>query len=651
LKTSQSLKKKISYYSYPFRTANGDLIARKSSYSETPRLIKLTKNRQEKTITHIGNSNNSFVSYSNHGAIWIENQSNPRWGNVDAARVMYYDFEAKKKRVLVEKDRLFYAALCPMAEKFMTVILTENLEYQLSEYALSNGVQTSIYRNPENWDIAYPLYDKMQENTLYYVARKNGLLALIKHDLEKDSQLFLTEWINGTMVELGQSDSEIYFRASFSGIDNIYHVSKNGNKMINQATSVAVAAGHPFYNKGTNELIFSNITNTGSHLVNIDLTKEASKLFNTNSIKVYEDLNALKENGSILNQLPDHSYEEKPYKGFLRGWKFHSWGLLPSFGSSIEGTYLPSLASANVFLNMDDILGSNGLALNFTRYFNEEENAYGIDYTMGKFFPKLNIGYQYRGRKIAASRGDRVLEFNEQEALVGLSIPLEIITGNYTWNTNLAANWKGIQQFRADDFFEFDNSKFGLYELKGAVAVNRQRAYQNLQSRFGGGLGMTYAKSFQANFAKLFRMEASLLLPGFGKNHGLAIQQGFYEESNDNLYRFPNSFSLGRGHAIFGIQNAYRTSFDYKMPLFYPDFGINGITYIKRMRMNLFFDTTRAKDSVGETDLRSTGAEFRFDQTVFNLFDLPIGFRVGYRLPNEFLPDLNPVFINLIIGQ
>jgi hypothetical protein len=644
-------KKKISYYSYPFVRNNNYLIARKSSFSITPKLVKIDEDGQERTLTHLGISNNAFVSYADKGAIWIENQSNPRWENVDAARVMYYDFNFKTKRVLIEKDRFYYAAISPKEDKFITIKLTTDLVYLLSEYGLQNGIETSTFKNPENWDLAYPMYDNKEANLLYYIARKNGKLAIIKHDLDKDVQMLLTDWLNETMVELTQSETEIFFRASFSGIDNIYSVSKAGNKTIQQATSVPVSAGYPFYNQGTNELLFSNLTNTGTHLTSTVLDPENDEIFNLDSFKIYEELDGLNENGNILNKIPDRAYEETPYKGFLRGWKFHSWGLLPSFGSSDEGAYLPSLASANVFLNMDDILGANGLILNYTRYFNEDENAYGIDYTMGKYFAKLNLGYEYRGRKVAASKGNRILEFDEQEALVGLSVPLEIISGNYTWNTNLEANWKGIQQLKAKEFFEFDISKFGLYELKGAVSVNRRKAYQNLQSRFGGGLSIRYAESFQDNIAKIFRTEASLLLPGIGQNHGLEIQQGYYDESDDNLYRFPNSFSLGRGHNIFGIQNAYRTTVNYKMPLFYPDFGINGITYIKRVRMNLYFDTTHAKDSVGETDLRTAGAEFRFDQTFMNLFDLPIGFRVGYRFDNKFLPNLNPVYVNLIIGN
>jgi hypothetical protein len=644
-------KKLVSYYSYPFMNHAGDIIARKSTYKETPKLVLIDPNGSEKALVSIGVSNNPFVSYSEKGAIWIENQTNPRWDNVDLAKVIYYNFKSDKKQILAQNERFFYAAICPKADKIAAIKLNLNLEYELSEYGLNNGIETSKYNNPENYDLAYPIYDLEDEDILYYVARKNSKMAIVKHDLNSDRQFLLTDWLNATMVELTQSETELYFRGSFTGIDNIYSIKKQGSKTINQVTSVPVAAGYPFYNVASKELIFGDLTNTGTHLVRLKIGESRIKELNLEEFKTYDALNDLEENGSILNSLPDHSYSEMPYSGFFRGWKFHSWGLLPYFGSSNEGSYLPSLASANAFLYMDDILGANGLALNYTRYFNEEENAYGINYSMGKFFTKLTIGYEYRGRKVAAERSDRILKYDEQEALVGLSVPLEMIAGNYIWNTNVETNWKGIQQFRSSEFYEFDNSKFGLYELKAGFSVNRRRAYQNLQSKLGGGMKITYAESFQTSIAKLFRMDASLLFPGVGKNHGLEIQQAYYDEASDNLYRFPNTFSLGRGHSIFGIQNAYRTSINYKMPLFYPDFGINGFTYIKRVRMNLFFDNTHAKDAAGETDLRSTGAEFRFDQTFLNLFDLPIGFRVGYRLPNEFLPNLSPVYFNLLIGN
>lgn len=642
--------KTVTNYAYPFRLNDGSIIARKSSFKETPKLIKRDENGKEVGLCDIGISNNPFLSYSKKGVLWIENQSNPRWSNVDLARLVFYNFENDSKRVLLEKERYYYAAINPDATEFVTVRLDESLNYHLNIHSFISGEMKKQLGNKENWDIAYPLYDNQSQN-LYYVARANGKLAILKHNLIEDERINLTGWLNALMVELAQSNTDIYFRANFEGIDNIYSVSKSGDGILKKVSSVPVGAGYPYIDTEAKEVIFSNQNNMGYHLASMPIKRAVGNVVIQNdaeNISFYQDLDSLPENENILEQIPEISYEPKPYKGFFRGWRLHSYGLLPAFNTDDGG---PSVASATGFIQMDDILGANSLSFNYTRYVTEEENAYSVDYVMAKYFAKLNIGYEYRGRKVEASRGDRILEFDEQEATVGLNVPLEIIKGNYIFRTNAVANWKGIQQFRSDSFVEFDNSKFGLYELSGSLAISRQRAYQNLQSRFGGGVNVYYAKSFKEGIAKRFNATANILLPGIGRNHGLEIQQGIYKERAGNLYRLPNTFSLGRGHRLLGIEDALRTSVNYRMPLFYPDWGVNGLTYFKRVRMNAYLDNAHIKGTAASTNLTSVGAEFSFDQTVLNILDMTMGVRVGYRFENEFLPDLNPTYVNVIIGS
>jgi hypothetical protein len=67
-----------------------------------------------------------------------------------------------------------------------------------------------------------------------------------------------------------------------------------------------------------------------------------------------------------------------------------------------------------------------------------------------------------------------------------------------------------------------------------------------------------------------------------------------------------------------------KIAFNYHMPLFYPDFGIAGIVYFKRIRTNLFFDWSEAynqspnkKEFLGQYN--SAGAELIFDLNFLNL--------------------------------
>jgi len=66
------------------------------------------------------------------------------------------------------------------------------------------------------------------------------------------------------------------------------------------------------------------------------------------------------------------------------------------------------------------------------------------------------------------------------------------------------------------------------------------------------------------------------------------------------------------------------------MPLLYPDFGVNGLGFVKRLRTNLFYDYTKLRfNTPGQpwSEFNSCGVELVVDMTLFNLVELPIGAR------------------------
>jgi hypothetical protein len=77
-------------------------------------------------------------------------------------------------------------------------------------------------------------------------------------------------------------------------------------------------------------------------------------------------------------------------------------------------------------------------------------------------------------------------------------------------------------------------------------------------------------------------------------------------------------------------------SIDYRFPICYPDFGVAGIVYFKRIRANLFYD--RSTIELKEYDLKfaqnSTGFEIIMDTELLNALPFSLGFRTSF-LQNE----------------
>ena len=117
--------------------------------------------------------------------------------------------------------------------------------------------------------------------------------------------------------------------------------------------------------------------------------------------------------------------------------------------------------------------------------------------------------------------------------------------------------------------------------------------------------------------------------PGLFKNHSF-MARGVYQmiQNGDKTFAlhqkelYPRGASVRRAQHYYSYKEYYAMAFDYQLPVAYPDWGVPGIIFVKRIRFNMIFDYARYKSpyaSVGGVvqskwfDLNSYGGEFIFD--------------------------------------
>jgi hypothetical protein len=233
-------------------------------------------------------------------------------------------------------------------------------------------------------------------------------------------------------------------------------------------------------------------------------------------------------------------------------------------------------------------------------------------------------------------------------------LPLSWLSGNYQWQSNISTDIKNIQFLEGEDEMEWTNPQTTLFDLNARISSARQRAFQNIQSRFGFELRARKAKSFAGERADLGNAQLATLLPSFARNHGITITAGTQKEDFENGYQLNDTFNYPRGFRVTDNDQVNRLGIDYKLPLLYPDFGFAGLTYFKRIRANLFYDFGQLVRGQNTFNTQSAGIELRLDQTALNLIDLPVGVRLGYRIQDPFATLGNPLpktFVELLIGN
>jgi hypothetical protein len=154
-------------------------------------------------------------------------------------------------------------------------------------------------------------------------------------------------------------------------------------------------------------------------------------------------------------------------------------------------------------------------------------------------------------------------------------------------------------------------------------------AARDIQPRWGQSLAIHYHHTpWKGEYkGSLFSITGKLYFPGLFRHHGLALTGG-YEKQNPENYHFPSRMLFARGYGSQYFDSLFKLSVDYAMPLWYPDWGIGGLFFLKRLRLNFFHDFVYGRSSYLKQNFHSVGVDLLFD---FHLFDLPQMIELGPR--------------------
>ena len=125
---------------------------------------------------------------------------------------------------------------------------------------------------------------------------------------------------------------------------------------------------------------------------------------------------------------------------------------------------------------------------------------------------------------------------------------------------------------------------------------------------------------------------SAFLFPGILKHHNLKL--GFsYQFLDGEYYTFPLFVNYPRGFFNYNIINdIFKYTADYRLPVLYPDANIAGFMYIKRIKASLFCDYANGVSyEYGKREYLSSDTELTFDIIpVRAMMPLGIGCRYIY---------------------
>ena len=618
----------VTNYYFPQFGKNNQIVALKNSYKETEKLVSVN-NQMETPITSIGFSFSDYFNLQNGIFTWTEFNRNGRRNNTQYSNIYIFDSKTNEKRKLTKKGKYFSPALSSDAEKVVAIHIATDLTHTLQILNTRDGRLEAKLPIADGASITRSIFSK-DSKSIYYIIKSKNFIWIESKNLFTNETKQLSPKSSHVVDAISCHSDYIYCSASFTGIDNIFRIPTDGSQIIEQITSVPIGAYEPSVSPDGKTLVFTEYTTKGQMISSMELNDSGrSKIIQLTEpidMEWMDKVSTNEEGGDILTDLPSKQYQKEDYKGFFKGMKLHSWAFNPNSAETVFGLQFNNI--------LDDMSIFTGGGYNF----NEERAYYQASMKVARYYPIYNFEAESRGRSsinFTAADTFAIQRYTEHNIKGAVSIPYSWVAGNYFKNIQFGADIikKNLRSIKINND-ALDDQSATTSEVFFQFSTLRRRAYQNVRPRLGISFIGRYAFNLSEISESRFLGTTRFYLPGIDRNHSLLFTTSYQRELAKNKYQLPDNFGYPRGYDAPLSDEVYKLGVDYMFPLAYPDFGILGIVYLRRLRMNLFYDV--GKFRYYETNLtdnyQSIGSDLYFDITSFNLIPSSFIIRYSYRL-------------------
>ena len=664
-------RKSYTEYLYPTVYHDSILFAYRTSINDIGRFVLINPDKTEQVIYTPGTIFEESVSLTNNLIIWAERRADLRWTHSDKSVIRVYNIESRVDYEIKNENKLFSPVISPDLKSFAAVEVDPQNNFFLSTFDLESGQLISRFKTIDNQYFFTPTWDVKGERLFFVCLSSNGkyLAAL---DLKTNQFQELTDKTYANLKNPVYSNGLIIFSADFSGIDNLYSLDIN-SKAITQIASVPFGADYPSVLKTGNRIFFSNYNSGGFQLASIPFQDKKNQKAIRNIQLV---TNHLADNLAISEKnIPNFSnsdsinYKSKKYSKLGHLFNFHSWAPAYVDVNSYEIRPGVSLFSQNKLgtaetrigydYNVADHTGKYKLGFSYLGWFPEIATELSVGREASSYYQITNTINQ-SGQVVRRDTTTERMSWREITADLDVRLPLNFSKGKYSRVFYPEVKYSLVNNSQPDSTLK--NLYPGNYHALTYRIYFYNLLHQSSQSiipKWGQQFEFIYRHTpfVGSDLGNLAGIQSVLYFPGFSKNDGFKIYQGFQNKSFISKgYSFANFVRVPRGFNGYQNNKMYSLSADYKFPISYPDFSIGKLAYIKRIKSSLFYDyawlSMPTRDDKGniypnslETEMKSVGLELTSDLHILRFFaPIEIGFRSVY------LPDYQDFQFNLLFS-
>ncbi len=635
-------------YRFPSYLDNGTVFAEKSGIGQIGEFVMTGKNRSEHVIHIPGFYDDVNIATGGNRIVWTEFRNDLRWEKRSYSELMVYDMVRMKSIRLSRETRYFSPDITRTGRKIVVVRYAADNRYSLVILDAGSGSILKEINTPGNALPQYPAWSP--DGTKIYLTLMNMEGKTIQaYDLKNEKWDRLYDAGFQEVAELESGEDFLLFRGTFSGTDNIYGI-RLADHALCRVTHSASGAFYPCLSANGQKILYSEYTSKGFRVRESDFNPVKAK--KSTSPPGIQFPYASEEKDIYIDSIrmiPDKEHKVEDYSRLKDLFRFHSWA--PFYfdydDPDIEDTQIApglSLLSQNLLETMVAALGYE---------YRDGDHLFHTDFRYMGFFPVLSFSLTAGGRPSVFSFRDEPLPSETRPELSLKSriyVPLDLTSGKFVTGMRPEIQLSHNRSYLYDQNQGAYRSGLQLMDYRYYFYSYLKTSHRSILPNLGIILNVRHVNSpfEKENLGSQFSLRTRVYLPGITDHHTTRLELGFQDQKPEN-YLMNNHLEMPRGHDRKIAENLKTFSGDYVFPVAYPDFEINTLLYIKRLRGRMFYDYAHAENmylyrngqwTVQDKDMHSAGAELTVDVHLMHLlFPINTGLRYVY------VPDKNrPVF-------
>ena len=673
-------KEDYAIYKYPKVINDSILICELTGNGIRSQIVEINiLSRKTKTLIYTGLREEEPISANENIIVWSELEYDIRWENESFSVIRTYDYATGKTARLGKHTRFSAPAIHPQMPVVAAVEATTDYKFFVTILDAVSGKVIKRIPTPDNQFVLTPSWNQAGGNLVAVLLNDNGK-ALYSLDTEHETWRMIIPHSFDEKCHPIQSGNDIWYAAKGSISQEIYyHDLITGNTSI--VTSSRFGAAFPAVMPKSKQIFYSHYIDKGYYPVKFMESEVKPDLMGINESfidRLSRDMSNQEAQDATSIAIPEREYKSEKYSK-LNIINPHSWA--PVFVDiNNEKLYFPGVS-----LMSQNILGTSILNAGYNHNEDFRNEKFYLDYSYLGLYPVFRLNFTYGDEALNEDTNimtDKVDTFTMHvhkklhhfRIKPSIEIPFDLSSGNYQrrLTPEVRLNIHRISGYPTD-YKYYTRTENGLVPTGQIKTINeepvllmemdymlyfynlRRGTSRDVASRMGQVIQFQYAHTPFGNYnaGSVFGIYTRLFFPGLMRYHSLSVDNGYQikingeksgEKNNNVVYRrFGNAINYPRGYKSNDIYNAklYVLRSNYMLPLFNPDFSLSSLMYLKRVRMNLFYDMAFANYTLESLSGQKVPYKNRYSSTGLELyvdvhlmrFTLPFsfGYRTGYR--------------------